>query len=1131
MWTKLKVSLLLMIAAPVFGQTFAEINGLISDPSGAGIVGATVTVVNPQTNLTRSAVTANTGSYNFPDLPPGIYNLKVDMTGFTTEIRNGVELQVQQTARIDFRLTVGSVTETVEVSGGAPLLNTENATVGTVVENKRIEDLPLNGRSFVSLINLSPNVVSGQTSNTGLAAARSGSERAEVSLSVAGMRRTFTYYTIDGVSNTDVDYNTYAFLPSLDALQEFKVQTGVYSAEFGREVAQVNISTKSGTNDYHGTVFDFIRNNDLDARPFAFTSRVPSSAPLKWNQYGFVLGGPVQIPKLFNGKNRLFFMSNYEGFKEREQTQQVYSTPPAPMRAGNFSQLLPGKVITNPLANNSPFPGNIIPASQLNPIALGLLNFYPAPNIAGAALTNNYLALDNNVTNKDQFTQRIDFVESQASSWSGRYSWQNDNEATPALFENGVSVSDLVHQALISNTRILSPSLVNQFSFGYLGFANVLAKPLAFKEDVVQELGIPLNFNPPPIGWGIPQVNIAGFSSFGDNNAGGPWASNDHTFQWMDGLSWTHGAHSIKVGAEIRRDRFNVLGSNQVNGLFTIQTQATGYGFSDYMLGYPALTSAAAALPNAQLRMTSQGYYITDSWKVRQNLTIEAGLRYEYTPPYTSRSDSSVNAIVPYTGNPAEIINNPPPSLAPYFARDCAAYGQNSFYPPESNVRFAPGISTQCVSGAGSLVVRNDKNNFAPRLGIAWSPTPNWTVRAGAGIFFAQDIGDLWFNEAKNLARGGTYNANFTTHNLTFQQPFGSATSTNACGVSAPLICISSPLFLGVDPNLRTPYVEQAELNIQRQLGKSMVLEIGYLGSFGHKLQREMFYNSAVPSATGTIVSRTPYPQYSDGQILSGLGNSNYESTSAKLTRRLTAGLTALVSYTYSKSLDNTSAVGSENAAFLPQAQNGWCVTKACGEYSLSDFDARQRFVASILYELPVGKGKKFLSHGIASSFLGGWQLNSIITKSTGFPIEVVDGLNESNSNTNVDRPNSTGLAGQAINPTTGQWFNIAAFQLQPFGSYGNAARNSVTGPGILSWDFSTLKNFSITETKYLQLRFECFNCANHPNFGDPGNVLSSNQLTSGGMAIPGTGTFGEITGLRAGIDMRELQFSLKFIF
>ena len=317
-------------ALPCFGQTFGEITGVVTDPAGALVVGAAVTVSNPATNLTRTATTNNAGNYTFPSLLPGVYSVKAEMQGFQGEIRGGVELQVQQVARIDFQLKVGSLTETVEVISGAPLLNTENATVGTVIENRRIVDLPLNGRNFISLIALGPNVNANFANSFGGAGSRQGGDRTQQQFSVAGMRREFNYFTLDGVANSDVNFNTYLFLPSIDALQEFKVQTGVYSAEFGHEAAQVNVSTKGGTNEYHGALFEFLRNSSLDARPYAFTSEVPEKTPFKWNQYGFTLGGPVQIPKLFDGKNRLFFMSNYEGFRLRNQAQIVYSTAPLP---------------------------------------------------------------------------------------------------------------------------------------------------------------------------------------------------------------------------------------------------------------------------------------------------------------------------------------------------------------------------------------------------------------------------------------------------------------------------------------------------------------------------------------------------------------------------------------------------------------------------------------------------------------------------------------------------------------------------------------------------------------------------------------------------------------------------------
>src|SRR5437764_3240413 len=297
------------LALPSLGQTFGQITGEVTDSSGAVVVGATVTVTNPQTNFTRTATTNNAGNYAFPALLPGVYNVRAEMQGFQSELRSGVELQVQQVARMDFQFRVGAVNETVEVAGGAPLLATENATVGTVIDNQRIVELPLNGRNFLQLVALSPNV-NASFADGGAATSRQGGDRASQNFSVAGMRREFNNYTLDGIANTDVDFNTYVFLPSIDALQEFKVQTGVYSAEFGRRVAQINVSTKGGTNEYHGALFDFLRNNALDARPYGFTTAVPVSAPFKWNQYGFTLGGPIWIPKIFNGRNRLFFMSN-----------------------------------------------------------------------------------------------------------------------------------------------------------------------------------------------------------------------------------------------------------------------------------------------------------------------------------------------------------------------------------------------------------------------------------------------------------------------------------------------------------------------------------------------------------------------------------------------------------------------------------------------------------------------------------------------------------------------------------------------------------------------------------------------------------------------------------------------------
>ena len=1098
---------------PCFGQTFGEITGVVTDSSGGLVVGATVTVTNPETGVTRTAATNTAGNYTFPSLLPGIYSVKSEMQGFQAEIRNGVELQVQQVARIDFQLKVGSMAETIEVTGGAPLLNTENATVGTVIENKRIVDLPLNGRNFIQLIALSPNVSANFANNGGQTTSRQGGDRTTQEFSVAGMRREFNYYTLDGIANSDVNFNTYLFLPSIDALQEFKVQTGVYSAEFGHEAAQVNVSTKSGTNEYHGALFEFLRNSDLDARPYGFTSQVPDKNPFKWNQYGFTLGGPIQIPKLFNGKNRLFFMSNYEGFKLRNQTQTVYSTAPAAMRTGDFSQLLPGLVIKDPL-NGQPFAANMIPSGRLDKIAQGLLEFFPAPNIPGTGLVNNYLALDANTTNKDQFSQRIDFVENSKSSWFGRYSWQDEGAVQPALKLNGTNLLINVKQAMISNTRLFSPTWVNEFRFGYNGFFNSFGRELAYKRDVVKELGIPLLSDPVPAAWGIPAITITGFSGFGDNTDG-PYVTNDHTFQWIDNVSWTHGTHAVKFGGEVRRDRFNQAGNQFPRGSFIIQGQSTGYAFSDFMLGYSHQDENSAGLAVTQFRATSQAYYIDDSWKARPNLTIEMGLRYELTPPWADRGDSLINAAVPFI----DTTPNAPLSHHPTLIR----IGSGPFF-ANSPIIFDPSVPVARDGRLGVRLIATDYSNFAPRLGIAWSPSAKWTFRAGAGMYYVQDQGNPRFDMGRTIA--GRKRDIATKNELTFEHPFLSS-GTNTCGVpSPPFVCISTPQIFANMYKRQTPYVEVYELNIQRQLSTNTVAEIGYLGSQGHRLERLYYLNQPVPGTT-SVASRAPYPEFGIIQEVGNVIDSNYNSFSAKLTRRLSAGLTFLAGYTFSKSIDDGSGVRTIGTDGV-HPQDSTCLS--C-ERGLSIFDARHRFVSSVLYEPPFGKGRRFLNHGVASAIAGGWELSSIVTFSSGFPEYISDGVDRSNTAVGNDRPNATGASTSLSNPTTGEWFNIQAFALQPLGTFGNVGRDVVTGPGIASWDFSTLRNFNFTERRYLQFRFEAFNAANHPNWGDPGVSMNANQLTSAGVPIPGTGAFGQITSTRSGIDMRELQFSLKLIF
>ncbi len=954
--------------------------------------------------------------------------------------------------------------------------------------------------------------------SAGQSGSRQGGDRSTQQLSIAGSRREWNYFTLDGVDNTDVNFNTYIFLPSIDALREFKAQTGIYSAEFGREAGQVNVSTKGGTNEYHGSLFEFLRNSALDARPYAFTSKVPEKAPFRWNQYGFTLGGPVRIPKLFNGRNRLFFMSNFEGFRLRNQSQGVYSLPTAAMQAGDFSEILPNTVVHDPLTDN-PFPGNLIPTNRLHPVSKQLLEFYPAANIAGAGLTSNYLALNNNRTDKDQFNQRIDFVESSKSNWFGRYSWGDELALAPALKLNGTNLQTQVSQWMIDNVRVFTPTLVNEFRFGYNHFFNSFGRELAFKRDVVKELNLPGLNDPAPPAWGIPAVGILGFSGFGDDSEG-PYVNYNHTFQWTDNISWTHGSHSLKFGGEIRRDRYNQLGNQFAGGSFIIENQSTGYGFADFMLGYTRRDEDAAALAITQFRATSQAYYVADTWKVRPNLTVDLGIRYEYVPPWADKGDSLVNAWVPAN---LRAINVADPSLHPALVR----IGSGDVY-ANTVLRFNPAINVVRDGRLGDRLINDDKHNVAPRLGIAWSPGSTWTIRTGFGIFYSQDTSNPVFDMGRNLSGRVRVEANTQTHDLTFDRPFGAGGGVSACGVpTPPFVCISQPYVLGNKYDRRTPYVIQYEMNIQHQLSNSTVAEIGYLGSQGHRLIRMFAFNEALPGATGSVTDRTPFPEFGRIQEIGNAADSNYHSLSLKLTRRMTNGLTYLAGYTFSRSIDDGSGIRTLGSDPL-FPQNSYCVS--C-ERGLSIFDTRHRFVSSVLYDLPFGKGRHFLNHGIASSVIGGWELSSIFTVSSGFPLTVTTGPDRANTGAGFDRPNATGdtVALDRGQRNPGQWFNIEAFSLESLGTFGNVGRNTLIGPGLVTWDFSTLKNFNFLESRYLQFRFEAFNFPNHPNWSDPNSNLGSNRLDASGMAIPGTGNFGKITGTRT--SMRQLQFSLKLVF
>ena len=738
-------------AVPLGAQNFGEITGTVTDATGAVVSGAAVTVTSATTNQVRRAVTNETGNYSVPFLVPGVYDLRAESSGFKVAVRKGVGIEVAAVARIDFNLEVGEVSQQVEVSGGAPLLATENTALGTVIENRRIVDLPLNGRNYLQLVTLSPNV----TTEGGAGGSYSlGGLRAQTSLSIAGQRLEFNRYTLDGIENTDPNWNSWIIGPSVDALQEFKVQTGVYSAEFGRGSSQINVTTKAGSNEYHGAAFEFLRNSSLDARQWLQSQG--NKNPFRRNQFGFTLGGPVTIPKVLSGHDKLFFMSNLEELRDRLTTQVSASVAPDVMRNGDFSAA--GRNIFDPLTRtyNEPgiavsatqFPGNVIPQSRLDPVAQRMLRFFPSPNQPGTSLVRNFLRNASQPTDSTQFNQRVDWLQNNKSTWFGRFSWADDfQQAAASFLTDTMHVASVARQAMISNTRILSTSTVNEARFAWNQFNNDLSGYFANTEDIQGSLGINGLFAPSPLGFGVPAIGLRqGISSFGGVT---PWIARDDTFQFMDNVSIVRGRHSLKFGGEIRRDRYNEFGNSKITGEFIFDAQATfdptnrnatGFAFADYMLGLPAQSARSIAMADTMLRRSGYYAYVQDDWKITPRLTLNLGVRYENARPWHDKYRGIMNAQLFGPGVDANgIIAN---SKSPIFTRP----GNGDFY-QGLNFHFADGQAVQSGDQyMGHSLVNPDNNNFAPRVGLSYSPSNRWTIRTGGGVFYVQDTANPTFD-------------------------------------------------------------------------------------------------------------------------------------------------------------------------------------------------------------------------------------------------------------------------------------------------------------------------------------------------------------------------------------------------
>ncbi len=1165
-------------AAYLGAQTSGSITGHVADITGAVIPDTNVKLTNVSTGSVRTTVTTGAGDYLFPDVPPGVYNIQATHQGFKAAETSNVEVQIQQALRQDFTLAVGQVTQTVTVAATGDLLQVENATLGTVIENQAVNELPLNGRNYLSLVALSANANTLSTAS-GQAGSRLGGDRASQAISVGGQRIMFDYYTLDGVNNTDPDFVTYVGLPSLDGIQEFKVQTGVYPAEFGHEATQVNVVSKSGTNAFHGSMYDFVRNNAADANPYFFAIYTPPPAPkvtpYKWNDYGFELDGPIWIPKVYNGRDRFFFMVDDEWRKIRAINFAHTVVPSPAIAGGNFQGFTTANgtpvTIYDPATGDANGLGktqfmcngqaNVICSNRIAAQSTALLNYLgtsSVPFFANGAVQNNYTYTTMQPQDRQGLTVRGDFIQSQKSQYAFRYSSGNEDILSTGLLGAGSKIVTNYYQYMGSNTWTLTPTVVNEARFGYTHFFNSLGLLSAYTTDVVDLVKIPGLTGGLPSTWGIPAVSFASgptgttksiwggaSGGFGDLGGDGPYVVTDPTWQIVDNVSWVKGKHSFRFGFEYNRQTFNQLGNQFSRGQFSAEPLATaldsgtpgsitlsgGDAMADFLLGDLYQSTVAVAVADANYVRNVEAFYGEDEYKVLPNLTISAGLRYELTPPWNDTFGNNFNVDVQQMPKRGDISTTYQQSQWPFYVRQGNCSPSNVYQ--DLSIRWTTTLGPPPVCSNGIFpngpLLDTHYLNFAPRFGVSYSPNPKLVIRTGYGIFYNQDIGNAYFDMARNIAGRVTVSNSDSTPGIYGNSTLTWANASPGAGGGAISNLGPTTAFSNA-PTHKTTYTEQFLLNLQQQVGQDWSFELGYQGAVHRHLYGFKNANQATPygyigsGASSSVASRTPFANMGGIQYVLDSGSGNYNAFSVKATRRFSRGLNVIASYTRGKSLDDTSGIRNQgNDNLYPQDSE--CTP--C-EYGRSAFDVKNRFVGSALYVLPIGPGKLFSTNKALGELVGGWQLGGIFTHQTGVvatPLLGIDNASIASPFGNFDRPNPTGqspyLSGSSR--TLNDWVNKGAYTPAAPGFFGTLQRGSFTSPGFTDLDASLHKDFAMpyNEKHLLSIRFETFNTLNHPNWNEPNLNFSSS-------------TFGRITGTPgegAPGAMRELQLAAKYQF
>lgn len=1065
------VAVILLGAFSLFAQNTAEIRGSVSDATGAVLPGVSVTLINKGNNQERLQITDLGGSYIFASLPNGDYLLKAELTGFKTQVRDGITLQAGQRVNADILLEVGAISEEVTVTEAVPLMRTSNAEISEVIDNQRLADLPLNGRQFVQLTLLSDNVYLTPVGTRGAALAQTGRQ-----VVIAGQRVGHNMYTLDGVSITDQYFNNLVISPSIDALQEFKIQKSIYSAEFGGKAsANVNAVTKSGTNQYHGSLFEFVRNDIFDTRNY-FDPKNKEKPPLRLNQFGGSLGGPID-------RNRAFFFANYEGSRERRGLTRTFSLPSTRVRSGDFSGLPPiyDPLRTDALGRRAPFEGNKIPPERLSTAALAFLDKVPLPTSSGEV--QNFLSSPSIKNDSGQFTARADYTISSKDMIFARFTGANMVTFQPYGNSNlnetlvpgfGYQITTRARNAAITHTHVFSPSLINEFRTGFLrvtGGQESENRGVDFGS-MSGVLGVTRDLKK----MGYPAINLSDvYSAMGDPAT--LTLRRNNSFDFFNNVSWTAGAHSMKFGTYIYRMRFNPLSSPNARGTFNFSPRFTssapgladGNAFADFLLGYPSSAQVGVGRGETDGRTLWTHFYAQDDWRATGKLTVNLGVRYEINGQMVESGNRFSNPELDRFVIASDTAGNIHPDAIALL--------------PLVPVPYA----TSKEAGYHRSLQRPNYNRVAPRIGLAWSPgSGQVVVRSGFGLFYNQagySINEnlalnlpFYFNKSITVPVDQRIPA-FTTSNILL------APNTGSVGGS------------GLIYDYRSEYAESWTLSLQRSFGANWAVMATYLGSTVVGADNTTYFNIPEPGP-GPVDARRPNPALSAIRTIRWDGWSEYHSLTLKVEKRLSAGLGFDANYTWSKSMDDASDVGPTFHEFnVPQN-----VRNVGAEKGLSSFHHPHRFVFTNTVELPKG-----------------WTVNSIGSFQVGAPITI----NLPNDNANVgpgpaQRPNLLRNPNLKGGGNALQWFDTGAFAMPAPFTFGNAGRNIVYEDGETNVDLSVTKQFSVSEASALEFRAEVFNVFNFLNFvGAPGRIAF-------------TPNFGRL--FNAG-PSRQVQLGLKLTF